>query len=210
MAMAACAAVAVTLASGCGLLGRGRGRSPSVPLRTDGDPAWGEEELPGVSEESTAYRLRPGDVVVISLRTPAQDQVETALDERGEIRLPLLESPLRVSGLTGMELARAVERAYVENGIYRHVTASVTIPARSYFVQGEVRNPGRFPVVGGMTLRQAIAAAAGYTDFANPRRIQVTRAGQTFQVDARAIERSPERDIEVRTGDIIFVPRGIW
>lgn len=157
-----------------------------------------------------AYRLRPGDLVVIMLRTPAQDEVETALDERGEIRLPLLQEALPAAGLTGMELARAVERAYVDKRIYRHVTASVTIPARSYFVQGEVRNPGRYPVVGGMTLRQAIAAAAGYTDFANPRRIQVTRSGETFQVDARAIERSPDRDIEVRTGDIIFVPRGIW
>jgi len=157
-----------------------------------------------------SYRLRPGDPVFVSLRTPGQDQVDTSIDEFGKLRLPLLREPIEAADLTGTELERAIERAYVDQKIYRQVTANVTIPARSYFLQGEVRSPGRYPVISGLTLRQAIASAGGYTDFARSTRIQVTRGEETFTVNARQIERNPERDIEIKTGDIIFVPRSIF
>ncbi len=194
-----CCAVLVAGTAGCGIqrLAWWR-RSDSIPPRLARDE--------GVSA-ARSYRLRAGDPLSVTLRTPGQDQVDTTVDEYGMIRLPLMVEPLRAAGLTGTELERAIERAYVERDIYRNVTANVSIPARMYYLQGEVRSPGRYPVISGLTLRQAIASAGGYTDFARTRRIQITRGGEVFRINARQIERNPERDIEIKTGDIIFVPR---
>lgn len=176
--------------------------------RTDPGPIRLERE--GEVTAARSYRLRPGDPVTVSLRTPGQDHVETSVDEFGQLRLPLLRDPIQAAGLTGTELERAIERAYIDQNIYRQVTANVTIPARSYFLQGEVRSPGRYPIISGLTLRQAIAGAGGYTDFARRSRIQITRGEETIRVNARQIERNPERDIEIKTGDIIFVPRSVF
>jgi protein involved in polysaccharide export with SLBB domain len=45
-------------------------------------------------------------------------------------------------------------------------------------VKGEVRNPGDYPLLKGMTARQAIEAAGGYSDYASG--ILVVRGAQTI------------------------------
>lgn len=158
---------------------------------------------------AVAYRLRVGDALVVAVRTPAEQMFELVIDEHGVIKLPLIPD-IRAAGMTGSELERTIKSAYINNKIYRDVTVNVIVPQRSYFVRGEVRAPGRYPISGGITLLQAIASAGGYTEFANPRRIQVSRGGQQISADAYEIERNPDGDIAIETGDVIVVPRRIF
>jgi polysaccharide export outer membrane protein len=154
--------------------------------------------------------LRASDPIVIQLvGIPEPLQLELVVDDAGEISLPYLD-PIRAEGQTLSELQRAVQRAYVEDGIYRRITVNVVIPTQSYFVRGEVRQPGRFPLTGGITVLQAIAAAGGYTEFANPRRINIIRDGETLIENARQMEQNPEEDRPVKAGDVIVVPRSIF
>ncbi len=157
---------------------------------------------------AAAYTLRIGDPLIISLRgIPKEEQIEDQIDEDGEINMPFLGS-VRAAGLTSGQLEDLLERLYIqERQIYRHVSINVVIPARSYFVRGEVRAPGKFQLVSGVTVVQAIAAAGGYTEFAKPSNVTITRGSKTFEVDARQLEQHPERDIPVEAGDVIVVGR---
>ncbi len=156
------------------------------------------------------YRLRANDPVLIELRgIPDPEKFEIKVDERGYISLPFID-PIEAAGKNAFELQREIQRAYIDNQIYRQVTPIVVIPAQSYFIRGEVRQPGRYPVITGLKLLQAVAAAGGYTEYANPRRVNVIRDDKASEYNAREFERYPTRDIDVKAGDVIVVPRSVW
>ncbi len=217
------AALCVAVIAGCATKESEDGPFLPAPLRLDRSQPYapsgsvGSAPTPVVPQPAplpsgptaVAYRLRVGDAIVVAVRTPAEQQFELVIDEHGLIKLPLIPD-VRAAGMTGSELERTIKNAYISNKIYRDVTVNVVVPQRSYFVRGEVRAPGRYPIMGGMTLLQAIATAGGYTEFANPRRIQVSRGGQQISADAYEIERNPDGDIAIETGDVIVVPRRIF
>jgi protein involved in polysaccharide export with SLBB domain len=61
-----------------------------------------------------------------------------------------------------------------------------------------------------MTILQAIATAGGYTEFAEPKRVMLTRNGKVRELNMRDIERNPQNDIPIESGDVIRVPRSIF
>ena len=157
-----------------------------------------------------AYRLRPNDPVVIFLRgiLPKDDQIEDIIDEDGFVKMPYLDGVL-AAGKTTSQLENEIQRLYIDRQIYKHITVNVVMPSQSYFVQGEVKSPGRFPMVTGVTLLQAIATAGGYTDFADRTDVRITRGSTTTRYNSKEIERHPERDLRIEPGDVIIVTRGI-
>lgn len=225
------AVLALLLAAGChGRMGR---RAELPPLRLDdaspfaagaagsgeanhASPSETEAPPPGRSPDGAsemipsaggaAYRLRPGDSVNVILRTVHSEQIEMVVDENGDIKLPYI-GHVRAAGRTPREVEDQIQKMYIEGKIYRFITVNVLVPTRSYFVRGEVRNPGRFPLVGSVRLLQAIAAAGGYTDFADISDIRLTRGDKTYRLNGRDIERNPEKDIEIEAGDTIVVKR---
>lgn len=169
-------------------------------------------DYPGDDIRITApgYRLQVNDPLVIQLRgIPESANYEMVVDDVGEIHLPYIPA-VRAEGRTPSELQRAIRDLYIEERIYRHIIVHVMLPTQSYFVRGEVRQPGRYPLTSGMTVLKAIAAAGGYSEFANPRRINIIRDGETRVENARQMEQNPEDDMEVKAGDVIIVPRSIF
>lgn len=88
----------------------------------------------------------------------------------------------------------------------------ITVSEKDYFyIQGEVRKPGRYDLQPGLTLLQAIAVAEGLTDWADMKEIGVTRRieGRTERriANLRNIERQKDPDIPLVAGDVIIVPR---
>lgn len=160
--------------------------------------------------DATVYRLRTDDHVIIILRSiPEEQRIEDVLDENGEVTLDHIGS-IRAANRTPTELEKAIRRAYLDQKIYKNITVTVVTPTQSYYVRGEIRNPGRFPLTSGVTLVQAIATAGGYTDFANAKKINVIRGGRTFKYDVRNMEKHPEKDVEIEAGDVIVVPRSVF
>lgn len=207
--------------SGCRMFGRGEDAAPAgqepgrIALRLDKSKPYGTGETPAeaartaAEEEGVLYRLRPSDGIIITLSTPATQEAQMVVDENGMIKLPLLD-PIKAAGLSSSELEKSIQKAYLDNHIYKYVTVNVQVPSRSYFVQGEVRSPGRYPLIGGVTLLQAIAAAGGYTDFANPKKVEIKRGDELLKLNAKTIQRNPDKDIFVKTGDVIVVRRSYW
>ncbi len=158
----------------------------------------------------TFYRFKSGDPVVVHLRGiyPKDEAIEDIIDEDGNVTIPLI-GDIPAAGKSTSQLEADITKYYIDGGYYRSITVNVVMPSPFYFIRGEIRSPGRFPVVSGVTILQAIAAAGGYTEFANQRTVQLIRGTTTNPVNIRDIERNPERDIRLESGDVIVVNRSI-
>ena len=71
---------------------------------------------------------------------------------------------------------------------------------RPFFILGEVRLPGQYPFVSGMTIEQAVAIGGGYTERASKRSYRITRklGALIDQIEAPA-------DYTLCPGDTVFV-----
>jgi len=157
------------------------------------------------------YNLKPLDPLFVSLLgIPQEKEIQTVVDEYGQITLPYIVEPVQVAGLSTSGLEREIQRIYVDGGIYRNVTVNIQTSAKSYFMEGEVNRPQEYPLNRRITLLQAIAAAGGYTDFADKKDIIITRRGVNIRANAKDIEKHPEQDIPLEAGDRIKVDRSAF
>jgi polysaccharide export outer membrane protein len=169
--------------------------------------------VPGEEDASVVglYKLRSLDPVTISLLgIPEEKQIDTVIDEKGDLSLPYIDEPVQAKGLTTSELERKIQRIYVDNQIYRTITVNVLTTAKSYYMEGEVVGAQEYPLNRRITLLQAIAAASGYTEYANKKNITITRNGKLIKVNAKDIEKHPEWDIPIEAGDRINVHRSMF
>ena len=159
---------------------------------------------------ASVYLIKPGDLVVVHLRgIPQEQEIEDQVDEMGKINLPFINE-VTAAGKSSSEMEREIRQAYIEQQIYRNIMVNVILPSQSYYVRGEVRQPGRFPLSSGVTMVQAIAAAGGYTEFANSRKVQLLRGNKADYYDARSLEVHPEKDVAIEAGDVIVVHRSVF
>ena len=154
------------------------------------------------------YRLKVGDGIQIFLRgIPGGEAIEDVIDEAGMVTLPFINEIL-AAGLTASELERNVRQTYLDQDIYRNITVNVVVPTRYYFIQGEVRAPGRFQIMSATRVSQAIAASGGYTEYASGK-VVVKRQGKIVKEirNSRRLERTPDDDLLLEPDDVIEVLR---
>jgi protein involved in polysaccharide export with SLBB domain len=166
---------------------------------------------PGEETDGTAYAIKVGDMVQIFLRgIPNAEAIESIVDENGMITMPFINE-VRASGQTPSELGRMIRQIYQDEGIYRNMSVNVLVPTRYYFVQGEIRQPGRYQIMSATRLSQAIAGAGGYTEFASGR-VVIKRGGKIVKTvrNARRLERTPGDNIMLEPDDIVEVQRSRW
>jgi polysaccharide export outer membrane protein len=91
------------------------------------------------------------------------------------------------------------------------VTVKHQESTRWYYVDGEVKSPARQIYNSRITVLKAIASAGGFTDFANKKKVKLTRVdGRTQIVNCPKALDNPRLDPEVYPGDKIQVPRRLW
>jgi polysaccharide export outer membrane protein len=77
-------------------------------------------------------------------------------------------------------------------------------PAPVFYIYGEVRTPGAYPLQPDMTVRQALSLGGGLTVRGSERGIQIDRKGQNGQV----ITRRARLTDRVQPDDVLQVPEG--
>jgi protein involved in polysaccharide export with SLBB domain len=186
-------AISVALA-GCGLLA-----GDTTPTN-----------LPPVTGK-TSDILNVGDLVTVVFSdtpTPTTPFEERVKDD-GTITL-LLNQTFKVIGKTRSELEKEIRTRYVP-AYYVNLTVTVKPQERFYYVGGEVKQPSRQPYPGEITVLKAIQSCGDFTDFANKRKVRLTRgSGQTLIIDCVAALEKPQLDLPVYPGDKITIPRSIW
>jgi protein involved in polysaccharide export with SLBB domain len=195
-------AAGLCLALGCGLFG---GSSSQKPKITTTAIAGSEEEASG--------RLRQGDELTVRLDAGPQQQsppqpLDVSIDENGAISLPLV-GRINAAGLTSGELAEHIEANYVPR-YYVRCTATVIVAQRFFYVGGEVRSPSRFLWSEDTTLMKAISTAGGFTDYANRRKVELVHGKDRLVLDCQDLQHNPSKDVSIRPGDTITVPRSVF
>ena len=194
-------AAVLCLALGCGLFG---GSSSQRPKVTTSATTSGEDEISG--------RLRHGDELTVRIDAGPQQQTPQALDlyidEDGAISLPLV-GRINAAGLTTSELAEHIEANYVPR-YYVRCTATVIVAQRFFYVGGEVRGPGRFLWSEDTTLLKAISTAGGFTDYANHGKVELVHGKDRQVLNYDELRRNPSKDVPIRPGDTITVPRSVF
>lgn len=130
----------------------------------------------------------------------------------GTINL-ILNQKFVAAGKTPGQLETEIRDRYVPK-IFRNMTATVrpVNESRIFYVGGEVRSPGRQMYIPGITVLKAIQSAGYFTDFANQKKVRVTRAdGKTSLImDCKKALKDPSKDMEVYPNDTIIVPRSLY
>jgi polysaccharide export outer membrane protein len=156
-------------------------------------------------------KFRIGDSVMISFSGSGPDFVlqphKEAVKGDGTITPPLVGSVTAV-GRTPGELQAELQTKY--NALYRNITVTVLPADRYYYVSGEVRKPGPEPYLGEMDIINAISAAGDFTDFANKRKVLLTRGGQTQTINVSKIINGSADRVPVYPGDTIVVKRRLF
>ncbi len=102
----------------------------------------------------------------------------------GFIGFPLV-GRIRALGRTPEALRSDLNRRLADGYLKNPRTTIAVLNYQPIFVHGEVRRGGEFPYKSGLTFRDAIAVAGGYTYRAEESYVLLTRRGQTSPVKVR-------------------------
>ncbi len=154
----------------------------------------------GYSQSNSQYRLGPGDQVRITVFNHPDLSGEFEVDGSGRLSLPLIQY-VDANGLAATELEAAI-RAKLSPNYLKDPKISVEILSkRPFYILGEVKSPGSYPYVDGLTVLTAIAIAGGYTYRAHKRKVKIVRAKDSSGSEIPTTELTP-----IYPGDVIKVP----
>ncbi len=152
--------------------------------------------------DSAAYRLAAGDELKIKVFDNADISGEYQVDAAGNISFPLV-GQVRAAGLTVDELKRDLTTQLDRDYLVDPKVSVEVLNFRPIFVIGQVNAPGSYPYSSGMTVRQAVALAGGYTRRASTSSMNVIRQdGSGGSVEIELSEDSP-----LLPGDTIEIER---
>jgi len=159
-----------------------------------------------------AYRVLPGDVLLVSVWDEPDLQGEVVVLPDYQISFPLVGT-LSVKELTVSEIAdtlRAALQVFIPQANV-HV-AMQQLRGNKFYVLGKVNRPGEFPMSGRTFVLQALSLAGGLATFADEEGIRVIRLQEGMQsahtIDYPSLIKGQDLDgnIELRSGDIVVVP----
>lgn len=161
--------------------------------------------MPGLT-----YVIGPYDELdVVAFNMPDLSR-KVRVDADGTASLPLI-GPVKASGLTPTEFARQVETAMQHHFVrFPQVSVSISdVVSQIVTIDGEVRTPGGYPLVGKSTLLRVLAKAEGATQYAKLSHVVLYRKvdGKNYAAlyDLRAVRAGYYTDPDIYPNDIVVV-----
>ena len=192
---------------------------------------YGSETLDVFWQEAVADedpKVRPGLMLRISVTAGGvvilQETVKE-VDINGCIQLPLI-GQVKCEGLTIVQVQERIVEAYKEFYLNPQATvayhwdtrAETPSPWGTIIVQGSVARPGQvnIPPTRDLTLTRALMFSGDVTLMGDKTKVQVSRRDQEgvlrkLSVNIEKIAKgSPEWDITLKAGDVIWVPESVF
>lgn len=176
------------------------------------------------SSTTPAYRVSRGDELIFRFIYTPELNINAVVRSDGRISLPLI-GDLAVQGMTVQQLIDLVQGRLAEQVKRPQVVININgAGSQRVFVGGEVTRPGVQPLVGPLTTLQAVMAAEGLRDTAQPAEVMVLRRGApgaastVLRVDLAAVMAGKDGadDPLLMPYDVVVVPRsgiagvGLW
>jgi protein involved in polysaccharide export with SLBB domain len=164
-------------------------------------------------------RLGPNDYVSFRVVEDRDNESQhLRVNDNGELEVPYA-GLIPAAGRTCRQLAYAVKAA-LEKEYYYNATVIIAVERISersrgrIYVTGSVKGPGpqEIPPDESYTISKAIIRAGGFGDFANKKKVRLTRKnGQALTVDVRRVieQGRTDEDVVLQPDDQIFVPQNI-
>lgn len=172
---------------------------------------FGQPDAPTPTTLDASYKIAPMDLLTIRVFGVPDLTGDYQVDVLGNVALPLV-GEIAAANMTPAQLDSVLTQKfgakYLQNP---DISVAVKSSAgRIVTVDGAVRKGGAFPILGPMTLMQAVALAGGAdTDSANMHRVAIFRTidGQreAAAFDLISIQRGVMKDPPIYSGDIIIV-----
>ncbi len=131
-------------------------------------PAFAQTPLPGsaavnpVSADDTRYRIGAGDVLTINVRKAPELSGIVRVDQRGMIRIPMIDDAVPAACKTESELATDIATLYLEYKNNPSVEVFVSdFQSRPVAVIGAVNAPGQFRLQRQVRLLELLSFAGG-------------------------------------------------
>lgn len=201
--MTAAAAAACLVVSGCA-----DKRGGPIPYHVSDFGA--PDTVGALAALDSTYKIAPMDTLAIRVFGMPNLTGDYQVDLRGNLSMPLI-GDVPVLNYTPAELDTALTTRYGEKYL-ENPDISVGIKearGRTVTVDGAVKKPGFYPVIGPMSLMQAVAQAEGLTELANARRVAIFRTidgqRQAAAFDLVSIRRGEMKDPPIYSGDIVIV-----
>jgi len=166
----------------------------------------------GVSTAPAGDVIAPQDTLQISVFQVNDLSRTVVVDQNGKISLPLI-GEVDAGGKSAQALADDIA-AKLKDGYVLSPQVSVLVvssPNQHVTIEGEVSQPGVYPITGHTTLLEAVAMARGSDDMANESRVNVFRSidkrRAVAMFDLKAIREGKADDPEIHPNDVIVVER---
>jgi polysaccharide biosynthesis/export protein len=197
--MSACAAPGGKIGSGAQSIQVVQGTELPAPERSD------------ILNEDRPYLIGPFDKLTIDVfGIEALTTKEVQTDASGRISFPLA-GVVEAAGKTPAEIEQILEER-LRAAFIRDPQVTVNLKetvSQVVTVDGEVKEPGLYPVIGRMTLMRAVATAKGTAEFAKLDDVVVFRTvkGQKLVAlyNLKAIRKGFYQDPEIFANDVVVV-----
>ncbi len=146
------------------------------------------------------YTLGSGDRIRVVVFGHEDLSGEFEVDGSGFISFPLI-GEVRVQEMTLRSAEEAITNKLKPDYLRNPRVSVEVLNYRPFYILGEVKSPGSYPYVSGMTVLNAVALAGGYTYRARENRLLIQRANRPDGEQEEA-----NHSTAVLPGDIIEVP----
>ena len=164
----------------------------------------------GMAVDLSNYRIGPLDVIRVEVFGAPELTREAEVDAAGNFSLPLAGA-VQAAGRTPAELGNAIGD-HLRGRYLKNPQVSVNIvkaKPKTFTVDGAVKAPGNYPIVGKMTLQQAIATAQGADQVANLNNVVIFRTVNSQKTAAlfsvKDIRAGRLEDPQIYGNDIVVV-----
>jgi polysaccharide export outer membrane protein len=192
---------------------------PSIPKAAAVEPATTSTVMRTNSMTVLDDKKKLGSNDYLSFRVVEDRDNESQhlrVNDNGELEVPYI-GLVQAAGKSCKELAYTVKAA-LEREYYYHATVIIAVDHISeksrgrIYVYGSVKGQGpqEIPADESYTVSKAIIRAGGFGDFANKRKVKLTRkGGKDYVVDLKRVieEGHTEEDVVLQPDDQIYVPQ---
>jgi polysaccharide export outer membrane protein len=183
-------------------------RGGSIPYNVS---SFGTPDAPSTQAIDSSYRIAPMDILTVRVFGMPDLTGDYQVDLLGNISMPLI-GDVAATILTPSQLVSVLTKKYSQKYL-ENPDVSVGVKSAAghiVTVDGAVKRAGAFPVMGKMTLMQAVALAGGADpQTANMHRVAIFRTidgqRQAAAFDLLSIQHGEMQDPPIYSGDVIIV-----